>query len=638
MTYWNLSFDYASVFGYLIIFIWMMNEKWIPMRSYRVFRMFLSTAFLAAVFEILATACARNMDMIGYPVFYNTLTLQTLFINLVPIAFAYYVLLLAHCNLKVKFFSLIYWIAALIDMFILALNPFLQWAFSFENDRYQILPVGLIMYIIDAVMIVIAFVVIARYRRNFLFLKPLPLVCLFICGVVACVGQVVFYIPLLNLMVMTICLTLYHYQQNSGMVTDSVTGVFNRQFMGEYIRNQFYDGKPFGVILVAMDDFKFVNKTYGVEGGDYLLNQAGIYLESLKAPKTVFRFGSDQFCVVLYKKLDMLDDLAEQILSGFQKPWKSNNGADVMMSASICYLECPRDAGSYGELIEVLDYSLGEAKRLKKGQLTNVNEIDINKVKKEKLIEKAIRSAMASDNLMVYYQPIYSAQKNGYHSAEALVRLQDEELGWISPEIFIPIAEKNGLIIEMGETVLKKVCRFIHDNRLEETSIDFIEVNLSPVQLLQVGFAERAQQIMNQYGVKSSQINFEITETAAANSMPLIMDNINKLLGYGINFSLDDYGSGYANINYINRMAFNIIKIDKEILWESFKNAKAAVTLEYSIAMFNALKLSIVAEGVETEEMRDKLVEFGCHYLQGWYFSKAVPGDEFISLIQSAGA
>ncbi len=635
MTYWNLSFDYTAIFGYLIVYLWMLNEKRIPTRSYRVFRMFLATGFAAAFLEILATMSARDIDNVGYPLFFTVLSLQTLCINFVPVFFLYYVLLLAHFDFEKSRFRLIYRLILTVDIVIVALNPLLNnFAFAYENDMYKVRAAGLAVYLIDAAALAYSVYIMIRYRKNFLFIKPVPLAFIFVCGVVSCVGQVVFYVPLLNLMIMTVNMTLYHYQQNSSMVTDSVTGLFNRQFMGEYIRNLYYDHKPFGVIVVSMDDFKFINKTYGVASGDQLLRQVGLSIERMKVPKTVFRFGSDQFCAVLSKKTDALHQTAEQIHQFFHQPWCSDSSADIMLSASICCMECPRDAASYRELVEVIDYFVGEAKRLKKGQVTDISEIDLERVRREKEIEKAVRHAMEKDSFKVYYQPIYSVEKQNYHSAEALVRLEDEKLGWISPEVFIPIAEKNGLIIELGESILTKVCRFIKENRLSETAIEFIEVNLSPLQLLQVNFAERAKEIMDEYGVHPEQINFEITETAAVNSMPTLMNNINKLMGYGISFSLDDYGSGYANINYINRMAFSIIKIDKDMLWESFKNAKAKVTLEYSIAMLNALKLYIVAEGVETEEMRDKLIEFGCHYLQGWYFSKAVSGEEFIKLIR----
>lgn len=636
MTFWNLSFDYTAVFGYMIIYIWMLNEKRIPMRSYRVFRMLLATSLGAAVLEIISTMLARQMEAVGYTCVYLVLTLQTFFLNLIPAFFLYYVLLLANSDFMNNRFRLLYRLAMTVDVVILALNPFLKWAFAFENDMYRIKPVGLIIYLIDLVAIVCSVITIVRRRKNFLFIKPVPLTCIFICGLVACLGQALFYIPLLNLMIMTVCLTLYHYQQNSIMLTDSVTGLFNRQFMGEYIRNLYYDNTAFGVIMVSMDDFKFINKTYGVASGDQLLRQVGLSLEHMKAAKTVFRFGSDQFCVVLNKKVETLGRLAEQIHGFFHESWCSDNSADIMLSASICCIECPRDAGTYRELIEVIDYAVAESKRLKKGQITDISEIDLDRVKREKAVAKAVRFALERDSFLVYYQPIYDVEKKGYHSAEALVRLKDEELGWISPEDFIPIAEKNGLIVELGESILTKVCRFISENHLEQTTIEFIEVNLSPLQLLQTQFAERVKEIMAEYGVSARQINFEITETAAVNSMPVIMNNINSLMSYGINFSLDDYGSGYANINYINRMAFNIIKIDKEMLWESFKNEKARVTLEYTISMLNALQLFIVAEGVETEEMRDKLVQFGCHYLQGWLFSKAVSGEEFMKLIGTA--
>lgn len=636
MTFWNLSFDYTAVFGYMIIYIWMLNEKRIPMRSYRVFRMLLATSLGAAVLEIISTMLARQMEAVGYTCVYLVLTLQTFFLNLIPAFFLYYVLLLANSDFMNNRFRLLYRLAMTVDVVILALNPFLKWAFAFENDMYRIKPVGLIIYLIDLVAIVCSVITIVRRRKNFLFIKPVPLTCIFICGLVACLGQMLFYIPLLNLMIMTVCLTLYHYQQNSIMLTDSVTGLFNRQFMGEYIRNLYYDNTAFGIIMVSMDDFKFINKTYGVASGDQLLRQVGLSLEHMKAAKTVFRFGSDQFCVVLNKKVETLGRLAEQIHGFFHESWCSDSSADIMLSASICCIECPRDAGTYRELIEVIDYAVAESKRLKKGQITDISEIDLDRVKREKAVAKAVRFALERDSFLVYYQPIYDVEKKGYHSAEALVRLKDEELGWISPEDFIPIAEKNGLIIELGESILTKVCRFISENHLEQTTIEFIEVNLSPLQLLQTQFAERVKEIMAEYGVSARQINFEITETAAVNSMPVIMNNINSLMSYGINFSLDDYGSGYANINYLNRMAFNIIKIDKEMLWESFKNEKARVTLEYTISMLNALQLFIVAEGVETEEMRDKLVQFGCHYLQGWLFSKAVSGEEFMKLIGTA--
>lgn len=634
MTDWNLSYDCAALFFLLIIILWVISEKPIPLRSHRAFLALVSASFFATFFEIAATVMARNMDVVGYNSFYAVLTLQTLAINLVPMAFAYYILQLAHIDVfRNKVLHAFFQINFLFNVLMGALNLKFHWVFTFEDERYQIGTVGLIIYALDAVMIGISIAAILRYKRKFLFLKLVPVVFNLACTLAAAVVQSILYVPLLNLMLAMICMTLCHYQQNVATVTDMVTGQFNRRFMGEYLREKYVVNRGFGVIVIAMDDFKFINRTYGVETGDSLLYQVGNFLESMKIHQTVFRLGSDQFCIVLNKKIANITDIAEQIRERFYHPWFNETHTAIMMSASICCMECPKDAVDYGELIEIMDYSMSIAKKTRKGRITKADEIDLDKVRQEKAIEKAIKVAIDRDEIQVYYQPIFSVDKGAYNSAEALVRLHDEELGWISPEVFIPIAEKNGLILEMGEMILEKVCRFIHDFKLSETTVEYIEVNISPVQLVQLNFADRVKNIMEKYQVRPEQLNIEITETATMNSVATVNENINNLVDYGISFSLDDYGSGNANIDYINKMPFKIIKIDKFIIWDSFKNSKAGITLEYTIGMLNALELSIVAEGVENEEMKQRLAEFGCHYLQGWYYSKAIPDREFMQLI-----
>ena len=638
MTYWNLSFDGVALFFMVLIFIWYYNEKRIPIKSHRAFLIFMATCFAAAGLEILATQMARNMDEVGYSAFYNVLTLQTLAINLVPVTFSYYMLLLAHVDVnRHKLLHIFFRLCIAVNVIIALANPKLHWAFSFEHGMYKVGYAGLVLYAIDVIMILICVITMILGKQKFMFLRMIPMAFTFISAIAACVAQIFFYIPLINLMLAAICLTLYHYQQNSGKVIDAVTGQFNRRFMGEYLQNKYLDNKEFALLVIAMDDFKFVNKTYGVENGDHLLYQVGHFLERLKASKTVFRFGSDQFCVVIDKNIKIITEIAEQIQDRFHHPWYSEDQSAIMMSASICCMECPRDAETYGELIEVIDYSMSMAKKTRKGLITYTNEIDLDKIKLDKSIEKAVKLAIDRDELLVYYQPIFSVTKGVYNSAEALVRLHDEELGWISPEDFIPIAEKNGLIVEMGELILEKVCRFIRDFKISETTVEYIEVNISPVQMVQHNFADRVKDILEKYDVKPNQINIEITETATMNGASTVSENINSLVDYGITFSLDDYGSGNANIDYINRMPFKIIKIDKYIIWDSFKNSKAGITLEYTIGMLNALELFIVAEGVETEEMKSQLAEFGCHYMQGWLYSKAVPDTEFMELLQAQG-
>lgn len=258
-------------------------------------------------------------------------------------------------------------------------------------------------------------------------------------------------------------------------------------------------------------------------------------------------------------------------------------------------------------------------------------------MRKEKAIEKAIELAIDRDTIEVYYQPIFNTEKQCYTSAEALVRLNDELLGYISPEIFIPIAEKNGMILKLGTMIFEKVCRFISEENLKDTTIEYIEVNVSVVQCMQQNFVEELIEIMDYYHIAPEQINLEVTETAAVNSISILQENIEKLHAKGISFSLDDYGSGYSTLGYLHQLPFQIIKLDKLMVWDAFENERAGITLKFTVGMLKELKVRIVAEGVETQEQQMHLTGIGCDYLQGWYYSKAIPGEEFAQLIQAAG-
>ena len=636
MSECNLAYDYSAILILITMIIWYFLEKRIPLKSHRFFLIYILSAFGTTVIEVLSVWVLRYSDIYSETLFHWMLALRALAFYSVSFILLNYVALIGNVNInKWKYAKPVLWVLYAFTAVASLINPFTRWAFDYKNNRFESGNGNRVLAAITVGLSIATVAIIIKNVKELQLRKTIVLIIsMCLCGFAAVYqerqNELVFCLSMT-----LVCLTLYNFLQNPNAVTDLTTSLFNRNFMGDYLKNEFASGRSFGVITVAMDDFKFINRTHGINVGDRLLFQVGSFLTSLEVPKMVFRFGSDQFCVVIKKSNVDIYKTAETIVSRFKHPWFSDTSAAIMMSASVCCIECPRDAASYGELVEVIDYSTAVMKKSRKGSLGKADELELEKLKKDKEVEKAIKLAVDRDEVMVYYQPIFSVQKDVYNSAEALVRINDEKLGFISPEIFIPIAEKNGLIIEMGELILRKVCKFIHDFELRNTSVEYIEVNISPVQLCQTDFVDRVKSILEEYDVEPSQINMEITETANVSSMKIINENIAALVNYGISFSLDDYGSGNANIDYINRMPFTIIKLDKYIIWEAFKNEKAGITLEHTVGMLNALKLYIVAEGVETEEMKEQLAKVGCHYMQGWYYSKAVPAADFIGLIQN---
>jgi len=248
-------------------------------------------------------------------------------------------------------------------------------------------------------------------------------------------------------------------------------------------------------------------------------------------------------------------------------------------------------------------------------------------------VEKLIDDCIINDRVLVYLQPIYSTKENKFVSAEALCRLLDENGNIISPNVFIPVAEKNGSINRLDEIVFDKVCKFISNNDMDALGLEYIECNLSVVQLSDFELADKYLEIIKRNKINPKHINLEITETAGIEQINSLMDNLNNLKKNDISLSLDDYGTGYSNLNYVVTMPVEIIKFDKKMTDEYFAGSKAKFVMDYSIRMFKAMDLKIVSEGVETKNQFDALAKLGVDYIQGFYFSKPLPIDEFVKFI-----
>ena len=251
-------------------------------------------------------------------------------------------------------------------------------------------------------------------------------------------------------------------------------------------------------------------------------------------------------------------------------------------------------------------------------------------------IDSIINEALKKGRFELHYQPIYSTKQKRFHSAEVLIRLCDEKYGYISPDLFIPAAEKSGAIYQIGMFVFEEACRFIKSKTFKELGLDYIEINLSVAQCMQDNLANDLLDILHKYDVSAEKINLEITETAVESSYDVIMRNLNTLAQEGITFSLDDYGTGFSNIQRIITMPLSIVKLDKSFIDEiSNPNYRAIVT--NTIRMLKELDLKILSEGVEQEGQLGFLNEQKCDYIQGYYFSKPLPEEEFVTFMRGQG-
>lgn len=423
---------------------------------------------------------------------------------------------------------------------------------------------------------------------------------------------------------------MYMKIENPERNIDKDTGAFNRNALYTYIANRINrEDKGMAVLVFAIDDYSFINETFGYRNASIMLKKMVDFFCKNKNC-TVFKRTENEFTIV-YDNMDMLTEHLKVIKERFEKSWKINE-VSLKVYFSACYLYVKRYDNS-DVISDTLNYFL---MKCKKDGNENIIEIDDEKLKEKREITKAeyaVKKAIEEGCIDVYYQPIYSNAKKRYISAEALVRIRDEEGRFVSPELFIPIAEQNGRILEIGRVVFEKVCQMIRDYNPARYGIEYIEVNLSVVQCMQENLAKILIGIMNEYGISPSFINLEITETAAIKSEKIFIRNMDALIAAGSSFTIDDYGSGYSNMNYVIGLPISIVKIDKYFVWSYFKSEKAKIAFEFAVSMLHSMNLKIVAEGIEEKDQAEKMYELGVDDIQGYYYSKPVDTYKFIEII-----
>lgn len=265
-----------------------------------------------------------------------------------------------------------------------------------------------------------------------------------------------------------------------------------------------------------------------------------------------------------------------------------------------------------------------------------IKAIEMFKHKEDlKVLEKEIKTAIAEDRVMIYLQPIYSNKAKRFTSAEVLTRIKRNDGSFIMPAFFIPAAEEIGIISELEDEIIKKTCQFLVENDIKELGMNCLEVNLSIKNGEQESFAKKYEELITSYGISPNLINFEITETASLSEKKKLLDNMNKLISSGFNFSLDDFGCGESNLNYIIDMPIMTIKFDRNMSLAYMENKKAETVMKSTVKMAHDLGLKTVSEGIEDEDMLKKMEEIGIDYIQGYYFSKPLPTEEFITFIKN---
>lgn len=436
----------------------------------------------------------------------------------------------------------------------------------------------------------------------------------------------------LHFMMSVVCLLIYLSLENPDDYTEKRYGTFNYIAFVEIMKEYFNKNEKFQVLGLQMEGMQNIKDAMGVAYADIVLKEVAEYLMKAAGKDQVYYISENRFGILDQKKKEEWDKLIADIRERFDIPFYINK-LQLSLSAGMAMIAYPNNAKQLEEAIDILSFSLNKAVDGNSKEVIYNQKECLAEARRESKLLQIMRDALKNNSFMVYYQPIYSVKEQSYTSAEALIRLIDPELGFISPDEFITLAERRGLILEIGEFVFRQVCLFIKENRIWEKGIHCIDVNLSAVQCMQEYLHQQLIGIMNEYEMDYRYIHLEVTETAAVNSGEALQNNMKQLMSYGVKFSLDDYGTGYSNLSNLIKFPFYTIKLDKSMVWSAMESEKAMCALKHTISMIKEMNNVIVAEGVETKEQALMLTEMGCDYFQGYYYSKPVNKEEFLKIV-----
>ena len=419
-------------------------------------------------------------------------------------------------------------------------------------------------------------------------------------------------------------------------IIDMTSGSLNFQAYKDEIKRNLAAKRKLHFIIVKIIDYDIIRNTLGKENITIFLSHVvrGLYTICNNDEYDVYYLGNGGFSILtLRDNSEEIEQIALKTRNFFAGKHEINN-INIMFDFKMCFVRCPEDLKDYDAVMNfdknIMSSIIAKNTLVYLKEISNSSDFQISNQ-----IDRIIQQAIKYNQFEMYFQPVYDIKTRQFVSAEALIRLNNSEFGFIPPSVFIPAAEKSGAIHEIGDFVLEDVISFIAKNNLEELGLKYIEINLSVAQCIENNLSEKIMDLLTRYKVNPEKINLEITETSQEVNYNVIEQNITSLSQNGILISLDDYGTGYSNILRITRLPLDLIKLDKSFVDELEKPGMKTVINE-TVSMLKKMNKQILIEGVETYEDFDYFRNAGCDFVQGFYFSKPLSKADFIEFMRSS--
>ena len=639
LSHYNYDFALAAIPIQLILLLFYCSRKNLPIRSSRSFLWVMIANLTMTVFDLIA--CEMIADWQAHPAWMLYLVNQIYFLAFIARGWALFDYTASECHGYSAFGESVSRLAqspALAVIAAILSTPWTSAIFTISPDlgyrsgqAYQIIYYCTYFYIAASLLCIWVCwhgmdrrLKISMLGYNAILIASILLRKQF--------ESTLLVMPYFSILVV---LVIYLSAQNPDLYRDRKTHLFSLDAFDKIGREYMITKRPFHCIAITVNNVASVKTLYGQHQLERSMEIFGKWMTQHFPNYTVFYFGHGDF--LLLSRGQAVQDrkaLIRELKVRFERTWTSPK-SEVPLSVSSMIL-------TYGlipkEITRALDFITYIFSRTyienKRGNFV-VSERIASEFDRGKLVESALSRALQEHRIEVYFQPIYSVREGRIIAAEALARLNDPQLGFVPPDEFIRVAERTGDIMEVGRQVVSQVCAFIAKEHPEQKGVHRISINLSPAQCMNDQLAAELSDIVESYGVPFSMISFEITESSIEDHY-LIRKQMLTLKDRGANFSLDDFGTGTSNLVRLLDLPIGIVKFDRNLV-NAYFSGKAKF-LPDLVRMFQQAQMRIVTEGVETMEMLASLARMGCDFIQGYFFSKPVPYDQFMQYLNSGHA
>jgi len=645
---YNLYFNICGIIFLAVQLITNSISNRLPSRINSIFKLF-TTICLISVISNTISASFNILFPNGGRSLKTTITLiDLLLINSIAPSYFFFTLSLVYDQID---FKSKHWLLVVIPYSIMIIailtSPFTNFVFHLdENDNYIFGPGTFPFYFMNLYFIIISISEIIAHRDRCKNYQLITICAVSFVSAFIVIFQMINPTYLLIGFASAIAIYIFHYSvRNPKELMNFNTDTYNRTAFKEYF---FFNQKKIAeqyFCLVHVKNFDMISKTYGTTNSYNALKQQIEELKKKNNIKYVFNIFHNGF-LFSCKSLEEATKVVEMVHNFDPSPLKETNNSEnslfhvvyqtdfyILTNAEKLYED--QNDKTYTHFCDLIIELFKYATQIKTGSKC-INYLDdkfLADFESAKKRQHTIHNAIENQSFEVFFQPIFNLQSNSFTGAESLLRLKDENDHYISPALFIPDAEKDGSILKLGEISLRKTCEYIIEAQVRERGISKVNVNLSMVQCMQDNIVQTLVSILDEYNIPKTMIRFEITESIMVSDPERLKTVMNDLRDYGIEFALDDYGTGYSNTSMILSFPFTEIKFDKSFLNKILVDKKNENQLQHLMNMVNEADMITLVEGVEDQETSEMIRSFGGNLIQGFYYSEPLPLAEFTLML-----